>query len=152
MPAPDLKCFHNQRGTVLLVSLILLAVMTVISLSLMGNSTIEERMAGNQMNNHLTFHAAESATEITISDTAALSNAITSTTDITNTVDVGDSSIAATVTLSYVGDAVPSGWSLGENEGSFVAYNVRAMGTASKTNAHASTSAAQGISRIGPKY
>jgi uncharacterized membrane protein YeiB len=152
MPAPDFNQLNNQRGTVLLVSLIILTVMTVISLSMMSNSTMEEKMAANQMNNHLTFHAAESATEIMVGDSTTLASALASSSDITQTVDVGDSSISASVTLSYVGDAVPTGWSLGDNEGSFVAYNIRATGTATKPNAHASTSTAQGISRIGPRY
>ena len=78
MPAADLNHIQNQRGAVLLVSLIILTVMTVISLSMMSNSTMEEKMAANQMNNHLTFHAAESATEIMVGDSTTLAAALAS--------------------------------------------------------------------------
>jgi len=152
MAAPEYKCFYHQRGAVLLMSLIIMVVMTVISLSLMGNSTMEERMAANNMNKKLTFHASESASLIAIQDTAALSDAIVTGTDITKTINTGDSSIDTTVNLHYEGDAIPSGWSMGENEGSFVAYTVKALATGTKTNAHATSTTAQGIQRIGPKY
>ena len=143
---------QHQQGAVLLISLIILVVMTIISVSMMGNSTLEERMAANQMNEHLTLHASESATEIMVADTDTLSQALTSATPITVSVDVGNSAITASAELSYQGAANPSGWSMGVNQGTFMAHTIKTVGTATKTNANATTSTAQGITRIGPKF
>lgn len=141
-----------QQGAVLLISLIILVVMTVISISMMGNSTLEERMAANQMNEHLTLHASESATEIMVADTDTLAAALVSATPITVSVDVGNPAITASAELSYQGAANPSGWSMGVNQGTFMAHTIKTVGTATKANAHATTSTAQGISRIGPRF
>lgn len=51
----------NQRGVVLVVTLLLLLVMTVIGLASMKTSTLEEKMAGNLFDHSLAFEAAESA-------------------------------------------------------------------------------------------
>ena len=152
MTNKQIKSAAQQTGSVLLLSLIILGVMSVLGLSLFSNSTLEEKMAANQMNNHKTFHASESAVDITVQDTDTLAAALVSPTPITVVVDVGDAKIAANAELSYVGAALPSGWSLGVNEGSFSAHNIRTTGTAIKTNASALTQTAQGIARIGPKF
>ena len=51
----------RQRGVVLIVSLILLMVLTLIGVTAMQTSTLEERMAGNAMDRSLAFQAAEAA-------------------------------------------------------------------------------------------
>lgn len=51
----------HQRGSVLLVSLIMLLVMTLIGISGMRTSLLEERMAGNMRDHDLAFQAAEAA-------------------------------------------------------------------------------------------
>jgi type IV pilus assembly protein PilX len=143
---------QKQQGVVLLMSLIILVVMTVIGISLMGNSTLEERMAANQMNEHLILHASESATEIMVDDTDTLADALVSATPITVSVNVGDSSITAAAVLTYDGAANPQGWSMGVNDGSFMAHTIKTEGTATKSNANATITTVQGISRLGPKF
>ncbi len=51
----------RQRGAVLVVSLVLLLVMTLLGVSSMNSTTMQERMAGNLRDNNLAFQAAESA-------------------------------------------------------------------------------------------
>jgi len=51
----------HQKGSALLVSLIILVVMTLLGLSAMRTSTMEERMAGNMRDSELAFQAAEAA-------------------------------------------------------------------------------------------
>ncbi len=51
----------QQNGTVLVMALLLLFVMTLIGVSTMTTSTGEERMAGNARDRQLAFQAAESA-------------------------------------------------------------------------------------------
>ena len=49
----------GQRGAVLITSLILLLVMTLIGLSAMRSTTLEERMSGNARNSEIAFQASE---------------------------------------------------------------------------------------------
>ncbi|NLO79456.1 MAG: pilus assembly protein [Xanthomonadaceae bacterium] len=50
-----------QRGTALIVSLVLLLVLTILGISSMRTSGLQERMAGNLHDAHLAFQAAEAA-------------------------------------------------------------------------------------------
>lgn len=52
---------NEQHGAVLIVSLIILLVMTLIGLSAMRSTTLEERMAGNARNQENAFQAGEAA-------------------------------------------------------------------------------------------
>ncbi|MCK4742595.1 MAG: hypothetical protein KAT25_02110 [Sulfuriflexus sp.] len=52
---------HKQQGAVLIVSLIILLLMTIIGVSSMKTTTLEERMAGNMRDQNLAFQSAEAA-------------------------------------------------------------------------------------------
>jgi type IV pilus assembly protein PilX len=52
---------RRQRGAVLAVSLILLLVITLIAVSSMQGTVLEEKMAGNSLDRNLAFQSAESA-------------------------------------------------------------------------------------------
>jgi type IV pilus assembly protein PilX len=56
-----MKSVIKQKGAVLIVSLVLLLIMTLLGLSSMNNTILEERMAGNLRNSNLAFQSAESA-------------------------------------------------------------------------------------------
>ncbi|RFA30348.1 hypothetical protein CAI21_07035 [Alkalilimnicola ehrlichii] len=63
----------NQKGTVLLVSLLILLVLTLIGVTGARVSILQERMTGNVADRHLAFQAAESAlrqAEAVLSDAA----------------------------------------------------------------------------------
>jgi len=51
----------RQRGAALVVSLLILLVMTLIGVTAMQTTVMEERMAGNLRNSNLAFQAAEAA-------------------------------------------------------------------------------------------
>lgn len=51
----------KQTGAVLIVSLMLLIIMTMIGVTSMRTTVMEEKMAGNTRDSTLAFHAAESA-------------------------------------------------------------------------------------------
>lgn len=53
--------FIKQQGAVLIVSLIILLVMTLIGVTAMQTTTMEERMAGNMRDQNFAFQAAEIA-------------------------------------------------------------------------------------------
>lgn len=65
----------RQRGVVLVVSLMILLVMTVIGITAMQSSSLEERMAGNTKDHNLAFQATESA----IRDAEGFLNGVVST-------------------------------------------------------------------------
>jgi len=52
---------NRQTGSALIVSLMILLVMTIIGVSSIGTTNLEERMAQNFQNTTVTFQAAESA-------------------------------------------------------------------------------------------
>lgn len=52
---------HKQQGAVLIVSLLVLLVLTIIGLSSLDNSIMEEKMASNAQISTTTFQAADSA-------------------------------------------------------------------------------------------
>ncbi len=52
---------HKQHGAVLIIGLILLVLMTMIGITAMQVTSIEEKMAGNTNDHNMAFQAAESA-------------------------------------------------------------------------------------------
>ncbi|MDH3305864.1 MAG: PilX N-terminal domain-containing pilus assembly protein [Gammaproteobacteria bacterium] len=55
------KSLRRQRGVVLIVSLILLLVVTLLAVSSMQGTALEEKMAGNTRDRNLAFQTTESA-------------------------------------------------------------------------------------------
>ena len=49
----------TQNGSVLLISLVILLILTIVGVSAMRNTTLEEKMAGNMRDKGLSFQAAE---------------------------------------------------------------------------------------------
>lgn len=54
---------HRQKGAVLIVSLLILLVLTLVGISGMSNTGLEERMANNYQHSTLAYQGAESALE-----------------------------------------------------------------------------------------
>ncbi len=61
----------KQQGIVLVVALLILIVMTVLSVSMLSSTTLEERMASNLQSHNTTFQAAESCIRTTLQPTNA---------------------------------------------------------------------------------
>ncbi|MFQ3228998.1 PilX N-terminal domain-containing pilus assembly protein [Reinekea sp.] len=55
------QSLRQQAGAVLIVALSLLVILTILGISVMESSVIEERMAGNNLDYNLAFQSAESA-------------------------------------------------------------------------------------------
>jgi type IV pilus assembly protein PilX len=51
----------SERGAALIVSLVFLLIMTILGVTAIRNTTLEERMAGNLRDSNLAFQAAEAA-------------------------------------------------------------------------------------------
>ena len=56
---PDFS--HHERGAVLIVALLFLVMLTMLGITAMTGTTMEERMAGNARDNSVAFQAAEAA-------------------------------------------------------------------------------------------
>lgn len=145
-----MQTLHQQSGAVLIISLIMLLVMTIIGVTAMRSSTLEEKMAANTMNYNITFHAAESAIENALDDTTSLVQAIVTNSPVSVDLDVGDSSITSNADVTYLGSGIALGFSLGQNASAFSSYRFDATGTASRANSGANVSMSQGVRRIGP--
>jgi type IV pilus assembly protein PilX len=52
---------YRQKGTALIVALIFLLILTILGVTAMGTSTLEEKMAGNAKEQNLAFQSAEAA-------------------------------------------------------------------------------------------
>jgi len=61
MPKNMSKQMINQQGAVLVLSLLMLFVLTLIGVSSINTTSMEEKMSGNARNRHLAFQAAEAA-------------------------------------------------------------------------------------------
>lgn len=57
----------NEKGVVLVISLILLLVLTIIGISSIGSSVFESRIAGNERVGSAAFYAAEGGVKVGIS-------------------------------------------------------------------------------------
>jgi type IV pilus assembly protein PilX len=141
----------KQSGAVLMISLVVLVVLTVISLSALDSSVLEEKMSANSMNKQITFQAVESVVNDAIRDTDILSSAITSGNSVQHTVTMTNTAIVASADITYQGEGIPVGFSLGQNGGSYVAYKFDATGTATIAASAAQTATSQGVSVVGPK-
>ena len=60
-PAPTLRPGDRQAGMALVLSLLFLLILTILGVTSMNTSTLQEKMAGNMKNQYTAFQASESA-------------------------------------------------------------------------------------------
>lgn len=90
----------SERGAALLVALIMLLLITILGVSAMQTTTLEEKMAGNLRDRHVAFQAAEAA--LRAGEQYAVSNYPSVTGTGTITVPVNGSNVAATYTVTQL--------------------------------------------------
>ena len=61
MRSIEIKHSNRQRGSALIVSLVILLIMTIIGVQSISSTSLEEKMAGNYRSSQLSFQAAEAA-------------------------------------------------------------------------------------------
>ncbi len=136
---------HNQKGIVLIVCLIILVVMTVLGVSTMTSSTLQERMASNSQSMMTTFQATESAVANTLADGTIFSTIISTGNGVTGTYTLGNLTASTTTTVTGPSEIV-EGYSLG----SFVAYPFDVVSASSQASTGARTQITQGVKRLAP--
>jgi len=135
----------RQGGFVLILSLVMLAVLTLIGVSSMSRSNMELRATANSRQHQAAFNAAQSVLEYTSSEAGVTAvdyqtttpNSITSYTGIANSKNVS-------ATVSYVGCSFAIGSSLEAGKGfSYSYFNVD--GRASNATGTATSLQSQGV-------
>ena len=53
---------ENEKGSVMLLAVVLLVLLTILGISVLTSSSIDTQIAGNELRHKLAFYAAESAT------------------------------------------------------------------------------------------
>ncbi|KZY30693.1 hypothetical protein A3752_06030 [Oleiphilus sp. HI0081] len=136
----------RQQGAALVISLIILIVMTLVGVSSMSTSLVQEKMAANAQNTNITFQAAESSVGGLLLDLTNNQDALTDTMgepgtrgEITS-YDIEAIDVSADYQVTYLGEVIlSSGSSLDADEGSTDVkaqrFDVAATGRLESTNA-----------------
>jgi type IV pilus assembly protein PilX len=129
MKAHAVNSIRYQRGTTLIVSLILLLVLTVLGVSGMSTATLELTMASNAQFHQDAFQAAETGIDVAISQR----NFTTVAPSIVPLTPLGDGSYATqgVTTFAETTPVPDAGFSMGVNSGTVQAFHfdVIAVGT-----------------------
>lgn len=138
---------RRQRGIVLMVALVMLVTITLLAIMTLGSATTEQKIAATGHFHNMAFQGAESAIEAAMTDVGHLSIALTSSTPVSRTLNLGTTPVTATAQISYLGEASNIvGFSLGE----FPAYHFLIQGTGTVTGVNLSAVIAQGVYRLAP--
>ncbi len=140
----------QQRGAVLVVSLVMLMVMTLVGISAMRSAVEEEKMSANSMNWNKTFQAAESAVNSVMADAEVqLAGAITEGEDsefsTALTTLYSDGSVTSTASTTFNNEVGTVSGESTSVEGSTIAYSFEVIGTGTMTATGAASRIAQGI-------
>lgn len=145
----QLNCPTHQRGTALVIAMVLIFIMTVLGMTAMRESSLEKRMTTNSVHKFAAFQAAESATELTINDHDNLNAAFASPGIVTeaNIAQPSNAEVLVTSSIVYTGNGLPVGFSLG---GGISALRYRVEGQADIENVQSSSRVNQGLRRLVP--
>lgn len=142
---------QKQEGAILVISLILLMIVTLVAMSTINTTQLEEKMASNLQVSNQVFQAAEAALEEGVDAGAYLnvvriSGAAGATIAVTN----NDARISSDYSASFKEMSIPVGddaasIDLGAGGATVSYYNFDVAATASIANTGASASHVQGI-------
>lgn len=149
-PGGNVRCYSlaaggpaHQRGVTLAVSLVLLLAITIIGVSSLTTTSLEERMAGNIQELNRAFQTAESGLNQAFANSADFSLAQPVTSNVTNTHAFAE---ATTEFKQFTKPRRGSGWSA--KEFSSAHFETESTGT---TNSGAVATVHQGAYQIMPK-
>lgn len=140
----------TQRGSALMVSMIMIFVMSLLGVSMMRSSTLGGRMVGNAFEKELTFQAADSATDFIVDDKTNLEVVIckadATTTDV-DTLEAG-TKLETEVDVSYGGQGIVLGYSLDKG---IAMMRFTATGRSTLVGSGTTSSVSQGVYILGAK-
>ncbi|OGT19335.1 MAG: hypothetical protein A2V90_04305 [Gammaproteobacteria bacterium RBG_16_57_12] len=135
---------RHQRGTALIMSLVILMILTILGVTAMGTATLEERMAGNTQELNKAFQAAESGLTQVLDTAGSLDLNVATTNDFT----YAASNSSASVTTEFVEFTPPK---RGSGHGSNVEAANFDQSSTGLTGAGAKAVVHQGVAQIVPK-
>lgn len=150
---PNTPTHFRQHGAVLIVSLLVLLVITVIGVSGLNASVMEQKMAANNQKLAESFQSAESAVKSTYFSYAGSADTLVNLAQSTTPSDrqfsysLGDHTVVS-AEVAYIGEVTPHNQSLGEGE-PLTAYGIEVSGTGSIDNSHIASTTTQGY-RVEP--
>ncbi len=147
---------HRECGATLIISLIMLLVLTLIGISGMNTSVMQERMAVNSQNSNRSFQAAESTVrslmdEVYASNLDRLRESMQNASGLSEKIDVTidpDNGVSGSYQARYLGEViVTSGSSMNADESSnqLKGFRYELEGEASMANTGASSRVFKGI-------
>ena len=103
----------HQQGAALIVSMVLIFMLSILGLTSMRSSTLENRLVGNALQKDLTIQAADSAGEISLDDEANLVQIVCSDTAVeTEIEDINNNGLLQTsATVAFGGQSPAVGFS-----------------------------------------
>jgi type IV pilus assembly protein PilX len=138
---------NQQKGMILVISLLMLLVLTLLGLSTLNSSTLEGKMAANLQSQTTAFQAAETAIDNAVRDNEMRISAMDS--DQTETYPLVDG-VTSTATVKYLGTGIPYGFSLKAGGGGFLAHEFDTQGLGTADNLAAQATHTLGVAQIGP--
>jgi Tfp pilus assembly protein PilX len=138
-----------QTGVALVFSLVILLVLTILGISSLRISTLEQAMSGNTQEGIRAFQAAESGLARSLSDTATFSSPSSGITTVRN-YTFTDMGAQVTVETNFI-QSVPPGRSAvptGQGSADAAHFDQRAVGTTIGTGARSVTH--QGVKKYMP--
>ncbi|MFQ5469238.1 MAG: PilX N-terminal domain-containing pilus assembly protein [Gammaproteobacteria bacterium] len=134
----------RQNGSALVISLLILVVMTILGVTSMSSTSLEENMAANSQNSHVAFQAAESAINAAITANVGFI-ADTAINPPQAQYSFGSSTIS-TSSIAYQGTSIKEGASIGK----LVSHQFEITGNGLINGAKATRTNIQGVDVTGP--
>lgn len=151
---------YSQRGGALLVSLVMIFMLSIMGISAIRGSNLEQRMAVNSIHASKCSQIAESSTELALNDESNLTAAYNLQPAVAGnpkpnysiSTDLQDAAaVVSRAKLKYLGHGAALGASLGIGSQNFVALRYEANGNATIDAAKANCNVKQGAYQIAPE-
>ena len=91
----------SQSGAVLFTALVLMVLMTLLAVTMMGNTAMDEKMAQNSQDKNRAFQAAETGIEMAIANSGSMNTSNAFNSDGTNSFSQGDETTLGTAATGY---------------------------------------------------
>lgn len=143
-PESSSTACHRQRGTALIMSLVILMILTILGITAMGTASLEEKMSGNTQEGTRAFEAAESGLNQAMNTAGSLDLNVTTTNKFTYSGMKASASVS-TQFMQYSPPRRGSGYGNTVDAANFDQASTGTTGVGAKAVIH------QGVAQIVPK-
>jgi Tfp pilus assembly protein PilX len=135
---------HRQRGTALIMSLVILMILTILGITAMSTASLEEKMSGNTQEGTRAFQAAESGLNQALNTAGSLDLNVTTTNSFTYSAMKASASVS-TQFMQFSPPRRGSGYGNTVEAANFDQASTGATGVGARAVVH------QGVAQIVPK-